>query len=1433
MTDSIKRTYINANEELIVRGKLTVEGEFVQLDTTTVESQTLFSGDSLVINSDGDGATASLVLQSTDSNAVISYTEGGSISFSEAIAVSGDIEANIIGNVTGTVSDISNHTTSDLSEGTNLYFTTTRARTAISAGTGISYDSANGVLSIGQDVGTSANVNFDNITANTINIGTASAGDIEANVIGHVKADNGTVVLANGTDGTDAVFTGNVVGDVSGNVVGDVTGNLTGNVTGQVSDISNHTTTDLSEGTNLYYTTSRVRGDLSAAGDIDYDSANGVFSVTTYKSGDFDTDFAAKTTDDLSEGNSSLYYTDGRVDAHLVGGDGIDYSNGDISVDSTVARTTGTTFTNDVEIQGNLNVTANINSRTQTDLFVEDNSITLANGSVSNVDAQIFVDGNYSNKPNIRWDASSQTWEFSNDGVTYHLMPRTTEDLPEQINLYYTDARANAAMDAYLASITANVDSVNGETGVVTLDTDDISEGSNLYYTDARVDAHLSGNTGINYVAGEISVDGTVVRTLGDHELEGELSFAANAALKIPTTELLEENAIYASGSEVFAYVGGISRKLTPAVDVGDIETVGASGVEIYAGTRTEVVSNANVTVAGIRRLESGNSVLITEASNVITVNANISSIRERFGAEKTAGLGNLTYNNSTGVFSYTGVTSTEIRSQFSNTGLITYNTSTGEIGTTADLYASWTVETESANTHAITSGSTLRILGGTNITVENDGANITIRNDNDADITAVIAGTGLTGGGVAGNVTLNVDMTQFNTDDLAEGNTNLYYTDVRANSAIDERVDTAYVNALGISASNVVYNNASSAIESVNVQDAITELSDNKLDVTALTGAVTFFATSANSDITNYNRLVTTTSDADFDTTPVDISTGTFSGANVLIAQLASDTGVLSSNTTSINIVTYGDVRRETGNENDGAEFFFEVHKRDSDDNETLLATSSATRTVDQEVYQQFFATALIPDTGFTEDDRVVLKFYGTVTRGSGNRSYSFRFGGDKPVRTLFPVPVDVVVQNIAARNIDVDTGAFDGILNPADIDVQRALESLDQVDTDVVPEGNTNLYYTDGRARDSVSLTQTPPANGNVFAVANISYSNNTGVFATTTISEADVRDLFSATSPLSYDANTGEFSITEVGDISSVTAGNGLVGGGTSGAVTLDVGAGTGIIVDTDNISVDMSVFSTDDLSEGSNLYYTVERARVAVSADTSTGIDYNVSTGQFFLSSVPNDSISNSSITVNGVEFNLGDTNTVTANTTQTLTRGTYLTGSDFDGGTATTWAVDASTTNVANKVVARDANGSFAANVVTATATQAQYADLAENYLADREYEPGTVLIIGGDAEVTTTDVHCDTRVAGVVSTDPAHLMNSKLKGKKVVALALRGRVPVKVRGPVHKGEVLVTCERAGYACVAQDPASVPACAIIGKALTSHASSGSGVVEVMV
>ena len=125
-------------------------------------------------------------------------------------------------------------------------------------------------------------------------------------------------------------------------------------------------------------------------------------------------------------------------------------------------------------------------------------------------------------------------------------------------------------------------------------------------------------------------------------------------------------------------------------------------------------------------------------------------------------------------------------------------------------------------------------------------------------------------------------------------------------------------------------------------------------------------------------------------------------------------------------------------------------------------------------------------------------------------------------------------------------------------------------------------------------------------------------------------------------------------------------------------------------------------------------------------------------------------------------------------------------------------------------------------------TQAQYADLAENYQADQSYPAGTVLEFGGQEEVTVAMTEGSVRVAGIVSSNPAHLMNGGLRGSNVVALALVGRVPCNVIGPVHKGDMMVS---AGYGFAKSSAAPILG-SVIGKALQNF-EGDKGTIEVVV
>jgi hypothetical protein len=218
-------------------------------------------------------------------------------------------------------------------------------------------------------------------------------------------------------------------------------------------------------------------------------------------------------------------------------------------------------------------------------------------------------------------------------------------------------------------------------------------------------------------------------------------------------------------------------------------------------------------------------------------------------------------------------------------------------------------------------------------------------------------------------------------------------------------------------------------------------------------------------------------------------------------------------------------------------------------------------------------------------------------------------------------------------------------------------------------------------------------------------------------------------------------------------------------------------------------------------------------------------------------VVNAKLANDDVTIGGTSIALGATSTSI----------TGLTGLTFDSGTISGTVginITGSITHTGNIVGPANSGADNGVSIGSSTnryntvwattfngeATAALYADLAENYLGDAAYEPGTVLVFGGDEEVTACTAKGQTSAAGVVTTNPAHLMNSALQGEHVVGVALQGRVPCKVIGKVAKGDMLVTSAVPGYAIVNNTPNVGQ---VIGKAVGTKDDSERGVVEVVV
>jgi hypothetical protein len=301
---------------------------------------------------------------------------------------------------------------------------------------------------------------------------------------------------------------------------------------------------------------------------------------------------------------------------------------------------------------------------------------------------------------------------------------------------------------------------------------------------------------------------------------------------------------------------------------------------------------------------------------------------------------------------------------------------------------------------------------------------------------------------------------------------------------------------------------------------------------------------------------------------------------------------------------------------------------------------------------------------------------------------------------------------------------------------------------------------------------------------------------------------------------------------------------------------VGAAGGILNASFAASGIMTV-TYNGVSSAGNLY-TVTGSSVAAAADSlvKSASDKSVDVGSLKINGFNTFAVATSTLNQNtpgGITF-LTAAGSTTGNTIITTT-GTVDTSNGTLKATQITTGASATTASMTGRYQVQSGSAidlyTYGGTLLTATLStglatnsgtilgnwslsgasqlQATYSDLAEWYRADAEYAPGTVLVFGGDAEVTTTVTINDTRCAGVVTTDPAYIMNSDLEGTRA-CLALAGRVPCKVVGRVKKGDMLTTSATPGYAVKALNPTLG---AIIGKALEDKDTSDAGTIEIAV
>ncbi len=353
--------------------------------------------------------------------------------------------------VTSAVSGSGIADTDALSEGsTNLYYTDARTRAAVSATTGSAgYNSSTGVFSIPANtsqVSESGNLYFTNARVDARIPTVVSAFTNDAGYLTSVPAQTFASIT-----GKPTTIAGYGITDAFDGAYSSLTGAPTMYAN---SDVDAHLN---QSGPTSGYVLSWNGSDYAWVAQSAYTNFNT----------DFDTRLATKDTDNLSEG-TNLYYTDARADARITNALG---GNVIIGGNLTVSGTTTTVDSNTVNI-GDAMITLNSD---ETGTPSQNGGIEIERGTSTNVQ--------------LRFNETTDSWEFTNDGTTYVALGTsatftgTTDGVNEgSTNLYYTDARADVRATLRINAAT----------------TDNISEGSNLYYTNARADARVNLQTGAN-----------------------------------------------------------------------------------------------------------------------------------------------------------------------------------------------------------------------------------------------------------------------------------------------------------------------------------------------------------------------------------------------------------------------------------------------------------------------------------------------------------------------------------------------------------------------------------------------------------------------------------------------------------------------------------------------------------------------------------------------------------------------------------------------------------------------------------------------------------------------------------------------------------------------------------------------------------------------
>lgn len=555
-------------------------------------------------------------------------------------------------------------------------------------------------------------------------------------------------------------------------------------------------------------------------------------------------------------------------------------------------------------------------------------------------------------------------------------------------------------------SITSAVTSVNGFVGDVTLTTTHINEGDNLYYTDGRVQTVIDFNSaGFATVA---YVD----------QSEADAIASANTYTDGRETAITAAYQAYADQAEIDAiatseaYTDARETAITTAYQAyaDQAETDAISTSQAYTDTRETAITTAyeNYTDTAVANLVDSAPPLLDT----------LNELAQALGDDEN--------------FSTTVTNSLALKANTADLGAVAFSNDYNDLDNLPVI-----PDLTGYATEAYVDQAELDAVATANSYT--DTRETAIRADIPTDNSELTNGAGY----ITDYTVTQEDVTQHQAAlEILESQ----ITDLDHYTSTDFDADFALKGA-----SDLSYDNSDSDLLSTNVKGALDELDSQKANISDLVGTLTLYSTDTASGVSTYFLAVDSIDDPDYDTTPVDIGIGPITGDDQLLGAVTSNAGIITGNPGYITLHTTGNIRQTSGGSGQNSGFYFTILHRDSGGTETIMGTSSTTANVTSSSYQEFFADCFLSNPiTFTETDRIVIKYYSDNFTGSGSPEYDFQFGGTAPVRTVLPLPINVIAQNQTASEVPTDTTNFTNRLSGADTTVQHALETLDTAPVD-----------------------------------------------------------------------------------------------------------------------------------------------------------------------------------------------------------------------------------------------------------------------------------------------------------------------------------------------------------------------------------------------